>query len=418
MKSDRAKRARAITSSLLAFCLLTSAPSSSAVEAALTPVISSTISLRDGFAFSIANFNVLYSWSVTTTAGTALLQNGIVTVSGLYPGQVALVTVTSKRTGYRDGSSTVTGTTTTPTVPTATPQPSATPTSGIQYSPTPRFSSITSTADGFTALIINFDPSFTWSASTTYGSVSLKGAAITVTQLAPGQSSLITITASRAGYVSSSNTLSGSPRPAITASPQPTQPIPTNSSTTSATPSNSASSSQSSSPNSSSTPTSTIKPTPSQSAKPSSSPSATPISTNQAPLQKNATVLVPVLSKAKFSNSTGKPNSTFRFLILGGVADKKIKDLPYVKFAALQKRIEIQLTPGITTSTTIAGFKSNSLAQIQISNDAGKILKLTPLKTSKTGTLQLTPITFTSAKKFLKIKITISGKSKTITIRS
>ena len=101
-----------------------SSPSSAVTptaNAALTPTLGSPTSTADGFTAQVSNYDGAYTWAVSTTAGSATINgSGLVTVTGLNPGESATVTVTTTRDGYESGSATVTGsaTTTVPGVPT------------------------------------------------------------------------------------------------------------------------------------------------------------------------------------------------------------------------------------------------------------------------------------------------------------
>jgi hypothetical protein len=71
---------------------------------------------------------------------------------------------------------------------------------------TPDLSTATSTDDGFTFSITNYSASYTFSATTTSGSVSLSGANGVVTGLPANGSATVTVTSSRGGYTSLSAT--------------------------------------------------------------------------------------------------------------------------------------------------------------------------------------------------------------------
>jgi alpha-tubulin suppressor-like RCC1 family protein len=88
---------------------------------------------------------------------------------------------------------------------------SATSVTPVGAALTPTFGSPTSTADGFTVQISNYSTDYTWGNSTTAGAVSISSSGlITVTGLASGQSTTLTITTTRAGYNSDSAQISGS----------------------------------------------------------------------------------------------------------------------------------------------------------------------------------------------------------------
>jgi titin len=72
-----------------------------------------------------------------------------------------------------------------------------------------------STADGFTSSITNYDPAFTWAATSTAGTVQIGStstatAPITVTGLAAGQSATVTVTTARTDYQGGSGQVTGS----------------------------------------------------------------------------------------------------------------------------------------------------------------------------------------------------------------
>ena len=76
---------------------------------------------------------------------------------------------------------------------------------------TPTFGTPTTTANGFTVQISNYDAAFTWAGTATAsGSVSISNTGlVTVTGVAPSTSSTATITTSRTGYPSATATVSG-----------------------------------------------------------------------------------------------------------------------------------------------------------------------------------------------------------------
>jgi hypothetical protein len=78
----------------------------------------------------------------------------------------------------------------------------------------PTLSVTATTCSGFTVSITNYLAINTYTVSASAGSVSRTAGTITVTGLAKGQSSTITVTASRAGFISSTATISSSSYPA------------------------------------------------------------------------------------------------------------------------------------------------------------------------------------------------------------
>ena len=153
-------------------------------DTSLTPSFGAPVSSSDGFAVQVDNYDDNYSWGVTSTAGSASINNaGLVTLTGLTPGQSATVTVTTTRAGVDDGSADVTGS------------------ASVADALTPSFDAPSSTADGFTVQVNNYDGDFTWGVSASAGSVSIsENGLVTVSGLAPGQGSTVTVTTIRSGY--------------------------------------------------------------------------------------------------------------------------------------------------------------------------------------------------------------------------
>ena len=64
----------------------------------------------------------------------------------------------------------------------------------------PDFQAPTATADGFTVKVTNYDTNWNWSVNATRGSATRSAGLITVTGLAPGESTAVTVGATRTGY--------------------------------------------------------------------------------------------------------------------------------------------------------------------------------------------------------------------------
>ena len=76
---------------------------------------------------------------------------------------------------------------------------------------TPEFGAVSSTADGFTVQVSNYDAAYVWEVSVSTGSAAIDGnGLITVSDLAPSQSATVSVTASRTGYESGAADISGS----------------------------------------------------------------------------------------------------------------------------------------------------------------------------------------------------------------
>lgn len=160
----------------------------------LTPTFAALTSTADGFTVQVSNYDAEFTWDVATTAGSASINGtGLITVTGLGAGQSATVTVTASRAGFNDGEGEVTGS------------------ANVGAALTPDFGAVSSTADGFTVQVSNYDAAYVWEVSVSTGSAAINGAGlITVTDLTPSQSATVSVTASRTGYESGTADISGS----------------------------------------------------------------------------------------------------------------------------------------------------------------------------------------------------------------
>ena len=81
----------------------------------------------------------------------------------------------------------------------------------VELAFTPKLDAPTSTANGFTVQVSNYDDTYTWAVSTTAGSAAISNAGlVTVTGLTPEQSATVTVTTTRIGYADGTVTTTGS----------------------------------------------------------------------------------------------------------------------------------------------------------------------------------------------------------------
>jgi len=151
---------------------------------ALTPAFGTPTSTADGFTVQISNYDSSYTWSGSATASgsVTISGSGLVTVNSVAALTISTATITTVKTGHSNGTATVTET-------------------SLDSALTPTFGSPTSTADGFTVQISNYDYSYYWAGTATAGTVTVSGTGlVTVTGVAVGTSSTATITTVRDGY--------------------------------------------------------------------------------------------------------------------------------------------------------------------------------------------------------------------------
>ena len=77
----------------------------------LIPTFETPSPTTDGFTAQVSNYDADYTWAANSTAGSASIsESGLVTVTGLTPGQSTTVTVqTARGSGYVPGSAGVSG---------------------------------------------------------------------------------------------------------------------------------------------------------------------------------------------------------------------------------------------------------------------------------------------------------------------
>lgn len=168
----------------------------------LTPTFDTPIRTSDGFTAQITNYDPSFIWDLSATSGTGSINgSGVLTVTGLTAGSTSTVTVDTSRAGYANGSSTVSG-------------------SALDAGLTPSLGTPTSTIDGFTVSVNNYDPHFTWSVSTDVGSATIDVSnLVTVAGLFAGESATVTVETAQAGYAPGSSTSTASAIPGAPSAP-------------------------------------------------------------------------------------------------------------------------------------------------------------------------------------------------------
>lgn len=173
--------------------------SASAIEPALVPEFESATGTTTGFTLQMANYDPAFTYVVSVVAETSTETATVsqsaetITVGSLLPGESATVSVMTSRVGF------LTDTTT------------ATPARALYTGLKPTLDTITATADGFTAHITNYNPAYIWTATSSLesGTATVNGSGlVTVTGVPAHTASIVTVTASRSGYTSLSETAS------------------------------------------------------------------------------------------------------------------------------------------------------------------------------------------------------------------
>jgi titin len=161
----------------------------------------------DGFTFTITREpGTVYT--VTSDAGTATISGSTVTVSGLAAGATTTASITASAVGVLDAVADVTGTAIYPGV-------------------APTFSVPVAAAGGFVFTITNYSVAFSYSLSTSAGTITRHGDRVTVTGLAAGATALAQLTATQIGYRAASASLTGRAIAPAAAPAVPTVPVST-----------------------------------------------------------------------------------------------------------------------------------------------------------------------------------------------
>jgi hypothetical protein len=187
--SNKSMKNRMIASVLLAALVVFNGSSHASAEATgLVPAFDQPISKSPGeFTIQITNYDQNYEWRIATDLGQATMNSfGLITVIGLNYGEKALLTVSTIRVGTTTNTRTVSGS------------------SNLLFAgKMPALAQTLSTVDGFTAHIVNFDPSYTWQISTNHGDAKIGDRGfVSVSGLTAGSPATVSVTASRIGYVS------------------------------------------------------------------------------------------------------------------------------------------------------------------------------------------------------------------------
>jgi len=166
--------------------------SGTAMDLGTAPDLVDVSSTPNGFTANIANYSPSLDYTFTATNGATITRSGsLLTVSGLSDGQASVITITVTDPGVSQAQASTTGT-------------------ALLAGTAPLLSTPVSTDGGWTASITNYSPDYTYSVSATNGAAAiLDGGNITVTGLAPGASSTLTVTANRSGHTTTSDTITG-----------------------------------------------------------------------------------------------------------------------------------------------------------------------------------------------------------------
>ncbi len=152
----------------------------------LYPMFDNTYSgTSTGAYLTISNFDSNFSWSISTNNGQAVIDNaGKITLTEFLPGSAITILVTTSRNGYESASRTLTF------------SPNM---AGLK--PIQNLASIKVGTDTYSFEITNYDPTYSWSVTSSSGETSLgANGLVTVSKLMSGKPFTISINAHKPGY--------------------------------------------------------------------------------------------------------------------------------------------------------------------------------------------------------------------------
>ena len=190
-----------VTTARTGYGVGTASVTGNALLAALMPTFSTPVSTAIGFTVNVTNYDPAYKFATRTSAGrvNAGIASGTtlpLTVK-LDSRSTATITVMTTRLGYVTGRATVTG--------------NKLPSAAL----VPTFSTPVSTATGFTVNVTNYNPAYTFTPTSSAGTVTVgkkheHSLSLAVTGLTSGATAILTVTTARNGYAAGSFAVTGS----------------------------------------------------------------------------------------------------------------------------------------------------------------------------------------------------------------
>ena len=166
-----------------------------ALETGIAPTFGTPTRTADGYTVQIANYDPAVTYTLDDSAlpaGASASRTGdTITVTGLAAGASGTVGVTASHPDRTEASAPVAGT-------------------ALNAALVPTFGTPTRTADGYTVQITNYDGAFSWATTPLTGSATVSASGlVTVTGLAPGASTSVTVSTTRTDYVPGSSDVAG-----------------------------------------------------------------------------------------------------------------------------------------------------------------------------------------------------------------
>ena len=160
----------------------------------LKPAFGTAVADLKGFEVSVTNFDPVFDWTVSADVGSASIDSaGLISVTGMEPGQTSLLTVSS----IIDGAS----------ASTSTLKVADWPAKGLDLT----LSAPNRTGDGFNFQITDYNRFYDYSAESDFGLVSIsRGGLGLVSGLIPGRKALVKITVGKNGQVINTSEISSS----------------------------------------------------------------------------------------------------------------------------------------------------------------------------------------------------------------
>lgn len=168
-----------------------------------------------------------------------------------------------------------------------------------------------------------------------------------------------------------------------------------------------------------------------------------PIVERVAPINANATVLVPVvvstvvpvvtkkpvpISQVVRSIATTvqaptvfdkKPVEPVRDLVIGGIPSSKKEDLPFTTVNGRgSKPVEVQVAKDVPTSVNVSNLPTRAVAEIYVTGAGGKQILVGRFRTSSDGSLEVPPLTLERDGLSVKLQIRVGKLTRTLNVRT
>jgi hypothetical protein len=114
-----------------------------------------------------------------------------------------------------------------------------------------------------------------------------------------------------------------------------------------------------------------------------------------------------------------RPVEPVKGVVIGGIPASKKGKLPQISVSGTSKvKVEIQVAEDLPTSLTVTKLRPRATASVSIIGANGREIVLGQFRVDNQGELELPPITLTQGQSSVRVRVTVAGVTRTITIRA